>query len=147
MGDRLVQTFLSVCLFLQVQLAGKCKLATLLRNYVQNTESTMVVCSYVGIKTGNKNEYKLWCEIVSKVGSKDGTKNSVLAFLKCMDKSVLAFLKCTDGSVLVSLKHGWFRIGPPQVFSPICPLYISTVGESRLTIAIMHEKHQMSYLK
>ena len=32
------------------------------------------------------------------------SKNSVLAFLKCMDASVLAFIKCTDGSVLVFLK-------------------------------------------
>ena len=38
------------------------------------------------------------------VGSITGSKNSVLAFLKCMDGSVLAFLKCTDRSVLVFLK-------------------------------------------
>ena len=35
---------------------------------------------------------QLESEIVSKVGSKAGTKNSVLAILKCMDGSVLAFL-------------------------------------------------------
>ena len=38
------------------------------------------------------------------VGSKTGSKNSVVAFLKCTDGSILAFLKCTDGSVLVFLK-------------------------------------------
>ena len=48
--------------------------------------------------------YKHGSEIVGKVGSKAGTNNSVLAFLKCMERSVLAFLKYTDGSVLVSLK-------------------------------------------
>ena len=37
------------------------------------------------------------------VGSKTGSNNSVLAFLKYMDRSVLAFLKCTDRSVLVFL--------------------------------------------
>ena len=41
---------------------------------------------------------------MSKVGGKTGSKNSVLAFLNCMDGSVLAFLKWMDGSVLVSLK-------------------------------------------
>ena len=43
-------------------------------------------------------------EVKLGVGSKMGSKISVLAFLKCMDGSVLAFLKCTDGSVLVFLK-------------------------------------------
>ena len=52
----------------------------------------------LGIKLGVNLEGKLG------VGSKTGGKNSVLAFLKCMDGSVLAFLKCMDGSVLVSLK-------------------------------------------
>ena len=52
--------------------------------------------SYVGLKVGSK--------IMSEVRSKYGTNNSVLAFLKCMDRSVLAFLKCMDGSILVSLK-------------------------------------------
>ena len=49
---------------------------------------------------------KLWNFEIKKlrVGSKTGSKNSVLAFLKCMDGSVLAFLKCMDGSVLVFLK-------------------------------------------
>ena len=65
----------------------------------------------LGIKLGVNLEVKLG------VWSKTGSKNSVLAFLKCMDGSVLAFLKCTDGSVLVSLKC----IGPPQVSHPICP--------------------------
>ena len=41
---------------------------------------------------------------MNKVGSKTGSKNSVFAFLKCMDGSVLAFLMCMDGSVLVSVK-------------------------------------------
>ena len=58
----------------------------------------------VGIKTRSKNGGKLGSEIVNKLRSKTGSKNSVLAFLKCMDGSVLAFLKCTDGSVLVFLK-------------------------------------------
>ena len=49
------------------------------------------------IKLGVNLEVKLG------VGSKTGSKNSALAFLKCMDGSVLAFLKCTDGSVLVFL--------------------------------------------
>ena len=52
----------------------------------------------LGIKLGVNLEVKLGVE------SKTGSKNSVLAFLKCMDGSVLAFLKCTDGSVLVFLK-------------------------------------------
>ena len=50
------------------------------------------------IKLGVNIEVKLG------VGSKTGSKNSVLAFLKCTDGSVLAFLKCTDRSVLVFLK-------------------------------------------
>ena len=52
----------------------------------------------LGIKLGVNLEVKLG------VGRKTGSRNSVLAFLKCMDGSVLAFLKCTDGSVLVFLK-------------------------------------------
>ena len=44
-------------------------------------------------------------ELKLGVGSKTGSKISVLAFLKCMDGSILAFLKCTDGSVLVFLKR------------------------------------------
>ena len=52
----------------------------------------------LGIKLG------LNLAVILGVGSKTGSKNSVLAFLKCMDGSVLAFLKCTDGSVLVFLK-------------------------------------------
>ena len=51
------------------------------------------VGSYVWIKTLSKNGYKLRSEIVSKVGSKAGTKNLVLAFPKCMNRSILAFLK------------------------------------------------------
>ena len=43
-------------------------------------------------------------EIKLGVGSKTGSKNSVLAFLKRTDGSVLVFLKCTDESVLVFLK-------------------------------------------
>ena len=43
-------------------------------------------------------------EVKWGVGSKTESKNSVLAFLKCMDGFELAFLKCMDGSVLVSLK-------------------------------------------
>ena len=50
------------------------------------------------IKLGINLEVKL------VVGSKTGSKNSVLAFLKCTDGSVLAFLKCMDGSLLVFLK-------------------------------------------
>ena len=42
---------------------------------------------------------------MNKVRSKTGSKNSVFAFLKCMDGSILAFLKCMDKSVLVSLKY------------------------------------------
>ena len=64
---------------------------------------------------------KLGSEIVGKVGSKTGTKKSVLAFLKCMDGSVLAFLICMDGFVLVSLKCMDGSVGPTQVFHPICP--------------------------
>ena len=58
----------------------------------------------LGLKRVVKNWFKLGSEIVSKVGSKAGTKNSILAFLKCMDGPVSAFLKCTDEFVLVSLK-------------------------------------------
>ena len=43
-------------------------------------------------------------EVKLGVGSKTGSKNSVLAFLKCTDGYSLGFLKCTDGSVLVFLK-------------------------------------------
>ena len=52
----------------------------------------------LGIKLGVNLEVK------SGVGSKTGSNNSVLAFLKCMDGSVLAFLKCMDGSVLAHLR-------------------------------------------
>ena len=49
---------------------------------------------------------KIGVNLEVKLGawSKTGSKNSVLAFLKCTDGSVLAFLKCTDGSVVVFLK-------------------------------------------
>ena len=50
------------------------------------------------IKLGLNLEVKLG------VGSKTGSKHSVLAILKCTNRSVLAFLKCMDGSVLVFLK-------------------------------------------
>ena len=43
-------------------------------------------------------------EVKLGFGSKTGSKNSVLAFLKCMDGSGLAFLKCMEGFVLVFLK-------------------------------------------
>ena len=43
-------------------------------------------------------------EVKLGVGSKTGSKNYILAFLKCTDGSILAFLKCTDGSVLFFLK-------------------------------------------
>ena len=43
-------------------------------------------------------------EVNLGVGSKTGSKNSKMAFLKFMDGSVLAFLKRTDGSILVFLK-------------------------------------------
>ena len=43
-------------------------------------------------------------EVKFRVGSKTESKNSVLAFLKCMDGSVLAFLKRKDVSQLVFLK-------------------------------------------
>ena len=59
MGDRLVKTFKSAGLFLQVPLPGKRKKATLL--------------SYVGINTGSKNGCKVGSEIVSKVGRKTGS--------------------------------------------------------------------------
>ena len=102
-------------------MAGNCKLANLLqkrklctKHREYNVLSLLLLegqitlhllwCSYVGIKTGGKNRYKLASEIVSKVESKTGSKNSILAFLKYMDGSVLAFLKWMDGSVLVSLK-------------------------------------------
>ena len=52
----------------------------------------------LGIKLGVNLEVKFG------VWSKTRRKNSVLAFLKCMDGSISAFLKCTDRSVLVSLK-------------------------------------------
>ena len=43
-------------------------------------------------------------EVKLGVGSKTGSKNSILAFLKCKKRSVLAFHKYTDGSVQVFLK-------------------------------------------
>ena len=107
MGDRLVQTFWSVCLFLQVPLAGNCKLANLLQKRKLCTKCLyqgVKVSSYVGIKTGSKNRSKVRSEIVSKVWSTPRSKNSVLAFLKCMDQSVLAFLNCMDGSELAHLR-------------------------------------------
>ena len=75
MGDRLVQTFKVVWLLLQVQMAGNCKLATLLQRrklctkhreynrlsllllYRQIKLQSLVkhVGSLVGIKTGSKN--------------------------------------------------------------------------------------------
>ena len=111
MGDRLVQTFWSVGLFLQVPLAGNCKLATLLQKRKLCTKRRLhclycgvKVSSYVGIKTGSKNKSKARSEIVSKVWSTPRSKNSVLAFLKCMDQSLLAFLNCMDGSELAHLR-------------------------------------------
>ena len=70
-------------------------------------------------------------------GGKSETKNSVLAFLKCMEGSVLAFPKCTDGSVLVSLK-----CMDGSVLAHIRLSIQSLVGEFRFIIAVMHEKHQ-----
>ena len=87
------------------------------------------------IKLGVNLEVKLG------VGSETGSKNSVVAFLKCTDRSVLAFLKCTDGSVLVFLKCMDVPYWPPQVSHAICPHQISTAREFRGTIAIMQEKH------
>ena len=58
-------------------------------------------CNKLIVLFGIKLEVNL--ELNLGVGSKTGSKNSILAFLKCMDGSVLAFLKCTDGSVLVFL--------------------------------------------
>ena len=43
-------------------------------------------------------------EVKLGVGSKTGSKNFVLAFLKYTDGSVFAFLKCMDGYILVFLK-------------------------------------------
>ena len=65
----------------------------------------------LGIKLGVNLEVKLG------VGSKTGSKNSVLAFLKYIDRSVLAFLKCTDGSV--SLCHLCPAIGAANQVSQI----------------------------
>ena len=76
MGDRLVQTFLSVGMVLQVPFAGNCKLNTLLhkrklctkhRGYNElsllllERQITLHLLwrSYVGIKTGGKNGLSL----------------------------------------------------------------------------------------
>ena len=77
---------------------------------------------FIAISIGEEDNYiynihcilqlhrSLTYEIVSIVDSKTGSKNSVLAFLKCMGGTVLDFLKCMDGSLLVFLKC----ICPPQ---------------------------------
>ena len=82
------------------------------------------------------------------VESKTWSKNSVLAFLKCMDGSVLAFLKCTDGSVLVFpkcmdgslLAHLRF---PMQSAPTIFP----QSGNSKVPQLLCKKSTKMSYLK
>ena len=67
------------------------------------------------------------------VGSKTGSKNSILAFLKCTNGSILAFLKCMDGSVLVFLTcmdgyvlaHGPCNLPPLDFHSQGIPRYHS----------------------
>ena len=67
MGDRLVQTFRSVRLFLQVPLAGNCKLATLHAEKKTMYETQIILhllwCNklkvILGLKLGVKTEVKL----------------------------------------------------------------------------------------
>ena len=97
------------------------------------------MCSHVGIKTVSKPG----SDIVSEVWSKTGSKNSLLAFLKCMDRSVLAFLKCIDRSVLVSLKCiDGFVLANLMFSIKSVPTKFPQSGKFRCTIAIMQEKHQ-----
>ena len=94
------------------------------------------------IKPGVNLEVKLG------VGSKTRHKNSVLAFLRCTDKSVLAFLKCKDGSVLVFLMDGSVLVFLKDG-SVLAHLMFPTqsaptrfpVGGFQGTKAIMQEKH------
>ena len=60
-------------------------------------------------------------EVTLGVGSKTGSKNLVLAFLKCTDRRV-GFPK-VHGWIHIGLPkvHGRFRIGPPMVSHAICP--------------------------
>ena len=92
----------------------------------------------LGIRLGVNLEVKLG------VGSKTGSKNSVLAFIKCIGRSVLAFLKCMDGSVLVSLKCMDGVVLAHLRFSiQSAPTWFPQSGNSGVpTIAIMQEKHQ-----
>ena len=96
----------------------------------------------LGIKLGVNLEVKLG------VWSKTGSKNSVLAFLKCMDESVLAFLKCTDGSVLVFLKYmdgsvlAYLRF-PMQS----APTRLPQLGNCKVLYLLCKKSTKMSYLK
>ena len=74
-------------------------------------------------------------EVKLGVGSKTGSKDSVLTFLKYTDGSVLALLKCTDGSVLVFLKCMECSV------SNLPPLDFHSWGIPKYHIAIMQEKH------
>ena len=68
-----------------------------LRDYIAFIMVNKLI-AMLGIKLGVNLEVKLG------VGSKTGTNNSVMAFLKCKGGSVLAFLKCMNGSVLAHLR-------------------------------------------
>ena len=76
-------------------------------------------------------------EVKFGVGSKTGSKNPVLAFLKCMDGSVLVFLKYTDGSVLAHLR------------CPIksAPTKFPQSGNSEVPELLCKKSTKMSYLK
>ena len=96
----------------------------------------------LGLKLGVNLEVKLG------VWNKIGSKNSVLAFLKCMDRSVLVFLKCMDVSVMVfrkcidgsNLAHLRF---PMQS----APSRFPHSGNSKVPQLLCKKSNKMEYLK
>ena len=87
-------------------------------------------------------------EMILGVGSKTGSKNSVLAFLKCTDGSVLAFLKCMDGSVLVYLKcMDGSVLAHPRFPMQSTPTRFPQSGKSEVPQLLCKKSTKMSYMK
>ena len=77
MGDRLVQTFYSVGLFLQVPLAGNCKLATLLQKKKTMYKTQIRVYNGFSLRLLERQItlHLLWCnKMVVMLGLKLGVR-------------------------------------------------------------------------
>ena len=87
-------------------------------------------------------------EVKLGVGSKTGSKNLILAFLKVMDGSVLAFLNCTDGSVLVFQKCMDGSVLAHLRFPmQSAPTRFPQSGNSEVPQLLCKKSTKMSYLK